>query len=54
MVNASAEEPVRFALLIESPIAMIDPHSTVEEISKMTNNVFGHGKGLQKKFHSLV
>ena len=54
MVNVSAEEPMRFALLTGSPIAMIDPHNTEEEISKMTNNMFGHGKGMQKKLRSLA
>ena len=54
MVNVSAEEPIRFALLIGSPIAMIDPHNIEEEISQMTNNVFGYGKGLQNKLRSLA
>ena len=54
MVNVSAEEPATFDLLMGSPIAIIDPCDAEEEISKMTNNVFGNDKGLQKNIRSLA
>ena len=36
IANISAEEPIRFNLLIGSPIAMLDPENIEHDISKIT------------------
>ena len=54
IVNVSADEPIRFALLIGSPIAMLDPENIEQDISKMSKNMIGHGKGLRKKLIKLA
>ena len=46
MVNALVDEPMKFSLLIESPIDIIDLCNADENISKITNNAFEHHKGL--------
>ena len=54
IVKASAEEPIRFALLIGLPITMLDPENIVYNISKITKNMIGHGKGLRKELLKLA
>jgi hypothetical protein len=54
IANVSAEEPIRFALLIGSPIAMLDPENIEDDISTMTMNMIGHGKGLRKELLKLA
>jgi len=54
IVNVSADEPIRFALLIGSPITMLDPENIEQDISKMSKNMIGHGKGLRKKLIKLA
>ena len=46
MVNTSAEEPMRFALLIGLDIAILRPTHIEEHIQTMKNTMVGHGKGL--------
>ena len=52
--NVSAEEPVRYALLIGSPIAMLDLDNIEKDISKMTKNMIGHEKGIRKELMKLA
>ena len=54
MVNTSAIEPVRFALLIASEIAMMCPQHIIEDMESIKNNMIGHGKGLQEEFIELA
>ena len=49
IVNILADEPMKFGLLIELPITMIDLCNAGGNVSKMTNNILGWNKGLQKK-----
>jgi len=54
IVNVSADEPVRYALLIGSSIAMLDPDNIENDISRMSKNMIGHRKGLRKKLIELA
>ena len=52
--NVSAEEPMRYALLIRSPITMLNPDNIEKDISKMTKNMIGHRKGIRKELIELA
>ena len=54
MVNVSAEEPIKFALLIGSPIALLDPEHIEHDVSRMSKNIIGHGKGVKKGLIKLA
>ena len=42
IVNISAEEPIRYALMIGSPIAILCLEYIEENIKKMVNNTIGY------------
>ena len=54
IANVSAKKPIRFALLIGSNKALLRPDHIDEDVSKMVNNMIGHGKGLQKDLRKLA
>ena len=43
IVNSSAEEPVRLALLLGLIIAILDPKNVERNVSTMIKNMIGHG-----------
>ena len=45
-VNVQADESMKFALSIESSIAMLYPYQIDEDTSKISKNIIRHGKGL--------
>ena len=54
MVNASTEEPMRFALLIGSDTYMLRPTHIEDDIQNMKNNMIGNGKGPQEELVKLA
>ena len=54
MVNTAAEEPIRFALLCGSNIAMLRPGNIREDIKECMLNVIGHGSETQKEIIDLA
>ena len=51
-MNVPAEEPIRFVLLIGSPIALLCPEP-IEKHVKMVKNVIRHEKWLQNQLRIL-
>ena len=49
IVNVLVDEAMEFCLSIGLPIAMIDPNNADKGIFRIMSNMFGHGKGSQKK-----
>ena len=47
MMSFEADQPMKFSLMMGDIAAMIRPHHIDEDISKMSKNMIGHGRGLQ-------
>ena len=46
MVSVEGDKPEKFSLMMEDSMAMLRLHCINEEISKMSENMIGHGRGL--------
>ena len=53
MMSFEADQPMKFSLMMGDIAAMIRPHHIDEDISKMSENMIGHGRCLQNKLRNI-